>query len=1458
MFSFNSIYLGPDTNVTVVGQRALSLVSKTTAIINTTIRATPGTLGGFQGGGSVGRLVSEATSDAPRSIYICDIGNYCSVNGSALTDTERENFISNNANGPGSGNLRVFPFVLTTSALDVNEVQTITTSAQSGQSLHGYFKLRYGSYMTPSIPHDTTASQLKVIMEDSLNLERPQDAPVRPNRFKSGISGIGLVNVTRSPATDVGGYTWTVTFVTAVGNIRQLKPTSYLEGLKANVAVDTIVNGNEIGGTFTLSFHGRVTEPISYYESAKGLESKLLGLSIIKSVFVSRIDPTENCFDGLCVNGPLQSKGLIWSIYVTTDQDLDNITPTSPTSPDISVVGPISRMIADTTLLTGLNSTISLSWGLADSPYNLLSQLNVTIPFSLAYGGSGGSYGGFGGRGYGRNPVGRVYNDIKINDLYGGSGGCMRSVHPFDINAYLGPVTGIGGSGGGAFELVAANDIVIGSFGNLYFNGGDGEQTSEGGGGGGSGGSILLAAGGTIFHQGVLDASGGQGGYGGRSKRLVQADALDNAYAATMDTVDGGGGGGGRVALFAESITNVGVMDVSGGKCGIYKVAKEEIVMALDISLQVELRGLIDVNILIDLVAKFINKTVDTMFVYNTGVIYNGEIDASLNYTVIMKNDTNISVVAQHFDDHLGINLADIISIRTDIYGYQVTTINPVREKETQCTNDGENGTLYSESTMTSSLVVKPTVGAEGTKRALFLSNREATVTATGSPREAPFAWNGPIIPFVPSQPTRVTYYSRMDAIEGESTKNNFGSLFTLLSRQVEGLNVSSVIGVFIGDKIKHGANFGSDVDEDIYLKRLTTIDEYPAFDRWYKVDIHIRWNTNTYYILVDDTLVVKDKKFTGSSVDGIRISVNRATDVWFDEIYVGFDNNLNFECPATNRRGSSSNIPLQKGWSRKEVSAEGSDGYTEYAQMTRHYSHLETEGTVAFDGQGEVVVFEDVKFKYSDGDFPIKAGTLHAGALTYLTNSARSARLPLGNSAILVSQIGLWNLAKDGIGGAGDGRHYLYVEHSANGTYSSGGVAACSSQDLSTWRFEGIVFHNENLTDMVYGMEGPFTIERPTVIFNQMTKQYVLWATMNDKDRTLGIAAVASSPFEDGPFLFKRSLYPDGNRTRDQASFVTEDSRPVLSRTYFATVEYLMPEAVMQPVWESVKNRDGTTNFRLNYHRANYDVGYDNFHDIYLQRWQKEDKPYNVSCVNRLTGERRYVASGDHYGTKGEVCIDPIEYKVISGLGNPIIETKFVSPNSSDNSWWMQTSVPSVKAQPWASSYRDGYCGIRKLDDGYDIDDPFLETFNQSNSRATCSNIADNPNHGTLADKLIGVQRIILQRRAKYVAMSELTGDFMDTTGVLRSFEGELDSGFLISMMAEKGQFGLGPGEKQRSTFPSPRRSEYNTAYDYKYRFRQYIYNRNDRADYALACVIDGVCPVNFKDQVLTYNITS
>lgn len=177
---------------------------------------------------------------------------------------------------------------------------------------------------------------------------------------------------------------------------------------------------------------------------------------------------------------------------------------------------------------------------------------------------------------------------------------------------------------------------------------------------------------------------------------------------------------------------------------------------------------------------------------------------------------------------------------------------------------------------------------------------------------------------------------------------------------------------------------------------------------------------------------------------------------------------------------------------------------------------------------------------------------------------------------------------------------------------------------------------------------------------------------------------------------------------------------------------------------------------------------------------------------------------------------------------------------------------MPAVQAQPWNNSVQDGLCGLEQADAGLTNEDPNLVNFIPQN-RSSCSNIADNPIQSAVPDKLIGIQRVLSRRRAKFVAVSGLTYDFMDTTGKLTSLEGELQSNDLISLMNnDDDHFGFSPGNTIQSTFHAPLLSpELHTASDFKTRFRQYIFNYNDRAYYSLACIIDGVCPVNFRDEI-------
>ncbi|POM78768.1 Hypothetical protein PHPALM_3665, partial [Phytophthora palmivora] len=105
------------------------------------------------------------------------------------------------------------------------------------------------------------------------------------------------VDIMRSAATQARGFTWTISFSDAAtgGDVGLLQiVSSQLTGKNVRSGVYETVKGNQLGGTFQLSFNGETTAPIDFNAEASAVEVELNKLETIKpsSVIVRRGDPT--------------------------------------------------------------------------------------------------------------------------------------------------------------------------------------------------------------------------------------------------------------------------------------------------------------------------------------------------------------------------------------------------------------------------------------------------------------------------------------------------------------------------------------------------------------------------------------------------------------------------------------------------------------------------------------------------------------------------------------------------------------------------------------------------------------------------------------------------------------------------------------------------------------------------------------------------------------------------------------------------------------------------------------------------------------------------------------------------------------------------------------------------------------------------------------------------------------
>lgn len=117
------------------------------------------------------------------------------------------------------------------------------------------------------------------------------------------------------------------------------------------------------------------------------------------------------------------------------------------------------------------------------------------------------------------------------------------------------------------------------------------------------------------------------------------------------------------------------------------------------------------------------------------------------------------------------------------------------------------------------------------------------------------------------------------------------------------------------------------------------------------------------------------------------------------------------------------------------------------------------------------------------------------------------------------------------------DSTYYMFGEDkTAGGVYTA--VACYSSEDLTNWRFGG-----NALSRAASGDLGPDrVVERPKVIYNEATRQYVMYLHIDDRGYQEAKVGVATSPTPCGPYTYHGSSRPLGFQSRDIGLFKDDD----------------------------------------------------------------------------------------------------------------------------------------------------------------------------------------------------------------------------------------------------------------------------------------------------------------------------
>jgi hypothetical protein len=148
---------------------------------------------------------------------------------------------------------------------------------------------------------------------------------------------------------------------------------------------------------------------------------------------------------------------------------------------------------------------------------------------------------------------------------------------------------------------------------------------------------------------------------------------------------------------------------------------------------------------------------------------------------------------------------------------------------------------------------------------------------------------------------------------------------------------------------------------------------------------------------------------------------------------------------------------------------------------------------------------------------------------------------------------------------------YYWFGE--TRGKSASQGVSVYSSKDLYNWKNEGLALEHDadSSSDITTGS----IMERPKVIYNKNTQQFIMWfhLELKGKGYSAARAGVAVSNTPAGPYKFIKSFRPNGNMSRDMTLYVEDNGTAY--QIYSSRENYDMRIVELTPDYLSATTKD-------------------------------------------------------------------------------------------------------------------------------------------------------------------------------------------------------------------------------------------------------------------------------------------
>jgi hypothetical protein len=151
-------------------------------------------------------------------------------------------------------------------------------------------------------------------------------------------------------------------------------------------------------------------------------------------------------------------------------------------------------------------------------------------------------------------------------------------------------------------------------------------------------------------------------------------------------------------------------------------------------------------------------------------------------------------------------------------------------------------------------------------------------------------------------------------------------------------------------------------------------------------------------------------------------------------------------------------------------------------------------------------------------------------------------------SSSVTIRNGGFWNDSAgkriEAHGGGflqvGDTWYWFGEDKSANGAGFKA-VNCYASKDLGSWTFRKAIITRMTATEL---SAADRIIERPKVVYNESTKQYVMWLHWEGQNYAEAKAGVFTSATVDGDYTYRSAFQPNGNMSRDDTLFQDDDGK--------------------------------------------------------------------------------------------------------------------------------------------------------------------------------------------------------------------------------------------------------------------------------------------------------------------------